>query len=106
MVCLRKAQVPQISIGLIPGSPAIHGDGEEEGGADVGANDFHYSSENQNEKQKIAERMLSWHMAYGRGEDPAAPKYDKEVSHNHIPLLTHTYEVCGEASTVVSCIWT
>ncbi|KAE9459810.1 hypothetical protein C3L33_08282, partial [Rhododendron williamsianum] len=94
----HKAQVPQISIGSIPGSPAIHGDGEEEGGADVGANDFHYSSENQNEKQKIAERMLSWHMAYGRGEDPAAPKYDKEVSHNHIPLLTHTYEVSGELS--------
>lgn len=90
---------------MITGSPAIHGDGEEGGGADVGANEFHYSSENQNEKQKIAERMLSWHMAYGRGEDTVAPNYDKEVSHNHIPLLTNGREVCRKASTAVSCIY-
>ncbi|KAL0429262.1 UNVERIFIED_CONTAM: Cellulose synthase A catalytic subunit [UDP-forming] [Sesamum radiatum] len=61
------------------GSPAIRGDGEEDGAAADGANDHHFS-ENQNEKQKNSERMLSWHMNYGRGEDVGAPKYDKEVS--------------------------
>ncbi|XP_057513049.1 cellulose synthase A catalytic subunit 3 [UDP-forming]-like isoform X1 [Actinidia eriantha] len=80
------------------GSPAIHGDGEEEGDTDVVANDFHHPSENQNEKQKVAERMLSWHMTYGRGEDVGAPKYDKEVSHNRIPRLTNGQEVSGELS--------
>ncbi|GFQ08464.1 cellulose synthase a catalytic subunit 3 [UDP-forming], partial [Phtheirospermum japonicum] len=60
------------------GSPAIRGDEEQEEDADVG-NDLRFS-ENQNDKQKISERMLSWHMSYGRGEDSGAPKYDKEVS--------------------------
>ena len=78
---------------MIPGSPAIHGDGEEEGDTDVVANDFHHPSENQNEKQKVAERMLSWQMTYGRGEDVGAPNYDKEVSHNRIPRLTNGQEV-------------
>ncbi|PSS24463.1 Cellulose synthase A catalytic subunit 3 [UDP-forming] like [Actinidia chinensis var. chinensis] len=81
------------------GSPAIHGDGEEEGDTDVGANDFHHPSEHQNEKQKVAERMLSWHMTYGRGEDVGAPNYDKEVSLNRIPRLTNGQEVSGELST-------
>ncbi|RQO85408.1 hypothetical protein POPTR_001G266400v4 [Populus trichocarpa] len=80
------------------GSPAILGDREEDGDADDGASDFNYSSENQNQKQRIAERMLSWQMTYGRGEDSGAPNYDKEVSHNHIPLLTNGHEVSGELS--------
>ncbi|PQP98829.1 Cellulose synthase [Prunus yedoensis var. nudiflora] len=80
------------------GSPAILGDREEDGDGDDGTSDFNYTSENQNEKQKIAERMLSWHMTYGRGEDIGAPNYDKEVSHNHIPLLTNGQEVSGELS--------
>ncbi|TQE04957.1 hypothetical protein C1H46_009428 [Malus baccata] len=42
--------------------------------------------------------MLSWHMTYGRGEDVSAPNYDKEVSHNHIPLLASGQEVSGELS--------
>ncbi|KAK6119245.1 hypothetical protein DH2020_047008 [Rehmannia glutinosa] len=76
------------------GSPAINGDGEEDGAAADGGN----YSENQNDKQKISERMLSWHMSYGKGEDIGAPKYDKEVSHNHIPLLTNATDVSGEFS--------
>lgn len=32
-------------------------------------------------------------MSYGRGEGAGAPKYDKEVSHNHIPLLTNGTDV-------------
>ena len=80
------------------GSPAILGDREEDAVADDDTSDFNYTSENQNEKQKIAERMLSWHMTYGRGEDVSAPNYDKEVSHNHIPLLTSGQEVSGELS--------
>lgn len=75
---------------LTPGSPAIHGDREEDGDVDDGAADINYASENQNQKQKIAERMLSWHMTYGRGEDT---NYDKEVSHNHIRLLTSGMDV-------------
>ncbi|KAB5520497.1 hypothetical protein DKX38_024816 [Salix brachista] len=82
----------------LKGSPAILGDREEDGDADDGASDFNYSSENQNQKQKIAERMLSWQMTYGRGEDVGATSYDKEVSHNHIPLLTNRQEVSGELS--------
>ena len=80
---------------LILGSPAILGHREEDADADAddGGSDFNYNSEDQNQKQKIAERMLSWHMTYGRGEDVGAPSYDKEVSHNHIPLLTNGTEV-------------
>lgn len=78
---------------MISGSPAIIGDREEDGGADNDPTDFNYNSENQNQKQKIAERMLSWQMAYGRGEEVDAPNYDKEVSHNHIPRLTSAQEV-------------
>ncbi|KAJ7982211.1 Cellulose synthase family protein [Quillaja saponaria] len=80
------------------GSPAILGDREEDVDVDDGASDFHYDSENQNQKQKIAERMLSWHMTYGRAEDVGPPNYDKEVSHNHIPLLTSGQEVSGDLS--------
>ncbi|KAF2293590.1 hypothetical protein GH714_003124 [Hevea brasiliensis] len=49
------------------GSPATLDDREEDDDADDGASDFNYSSANQNQKQKIAERMLSWQMTYGRG---------------------------------------
>ena len=75
------------------GSPAIKGDGENDGNADDPASDLHYPSEDGIGKQKIAERMLSWHTTYGRGEDGRAPIYDKEISHNHIPLLTNGTEV-------------
>lgn len=70
---------------FVTGSPAIHNEEVE----DV---DAHDDSENQNEKQKIAERMLSWHMTFGR-EETGGPKYDKEVSHNNIPLLTNGTDV-------------
>ncbi|KAH6759747.1 Cellulose synthase family protein [Perilla frutescens var. hirtella] len=80
------------------GSPAVHGDGEEDG-TSVGGNDLH-GSDNQNEKQKISERMLSWRIGNGRVEDVGAPKYDKEISHSHnnIPLLTNGTDVSGELS--------
>ena len=86
---------------IISGSPAISGDRKEDGDADDSAVDFNYSSENQNQKQKIAERMLSWQMMYGRGEDLGAPNYDKEVSHNRIPLLTNGHEVSQSDSGVL-----
>ncbi|CAM8952457.1 unnamed protein product [Rhodiola kirilowii] len=75
-----------------PGSPAILGEKDEDG--EDGASDVNYPSDNQNQKQKIAERMLSWQMTYGRGD----PNYDKEVSHTNIPLLTNGTEVSGELS--------
>ncbi|GLT39745.1 hypothetical protein SLA2020_139200 [Shorea laevis] len=80
------------------GSPAILGDTEENGDADDVASNFNYPSENQNQKQKVAERMLGWQMAHNREEDVGAPSYDKEVSHNHIPLLASSQEVSGEFS--------
>nr|AEP33543.1 cellulose synthase catalytic subunit [Gossypium darwinii] len=79
------------------GSPAILGDRGTGGDADDGASDFIYS-ENQEQKQKLAERMQGWNAKYGRGEDVGAPTYDKEISHNHIPLLTSGQEVSGELS--------
>lgn len=78
---------------MIPGSPAILGDGEEDAAAADGSSDFNYDSEHQHQKQKISDRMLSWQLTYSRGEDVGAPNYDKEVSHNHIPLLTSGQEV-------------
>jgi len=86
---------------MILGSPAILGDREEDGSADDGASDFNYNSENQNQKQKIAERMLGWQMAYGRGEEVGAPNYDKEVSHNHIPMLSGGQEVVQLGSSMM-----
>ncbi|KAK7343169.1 hypothetical protein VNO80_26132 [Phaseolus coccineus] len=80
------------------GSPAILGDTEEDAAATDIASDFNYDSDNQNQKQKISERMLSWQLTYARGEEVGAPNYDKEVSHNHIPLLTSGQEVSGELS--------
>lgn len=80
------------------GSPAIQGDGEKDGNVDESTSSFQYPSEDVSGKQKVAERMLSWHATYGRGEDVRAPTYDKEVSHNQIPLLTNGTEVSGELS--------
>ncbi|KAK9291279.1 hypothetical protein L1049_009468 [Liquidambar formosana] len=62
------------------GSPPVHSDEVEETNADYVAND---------QKQKIEERMLSYHMSNGRGEDVTPLNYDKDVSLNHIPLLTN-----------------
>ncbi|XP_047315745.1 cellulose synthase A catalytic subunit 3 [UDP-forming]-like isoform X2 [Impatiens glandulifera] len=79
------------------GSPAIHGDREEEAILNAGTRDFIYS-ENQHDKKKVAQRMLGWHASYGRGRAVASPNYDKEVSHNHIPLLINGHEVSGKLS--------
>ncbi|KAG9133853.1 hypothetical protein Leryth_017938 [Lithospermum erythrorhizon] len=79
------------------GSPAIIGDAED-GSADESSSDLHYSSESQKEKPEVSDRLLSWHTNYEREEEVGAPKYDKEVSHNHIPLLTNGTDVSGEMS--------
>ena len=75
---------------MVSGSPAVGGDREEDVAGADGASD--YETESQNPK-KISERMLSWQMKYGQSEEVGAPKYDKEVHHNHIPLLTGGKEV-------------
>ncbi|CAI8607508.1 unnamed protein product [Vicia faba] len=80
------------------GSPAIIGDSEVDGGADDGVSDFNYELENQNQKQKISDRMLGWQLTLGRSEEVGVPNYDKDVSHNHIPRLTNGQEVSGEFS--------
>ncbi|KAI3739008.1 hypothetical protein L2E82_29345 [Cichorium intybus] len=58
--------------------PAIPGDKEDDVGTDEETTTFPFSSQTQSEKQKTAERMLRWHMTYGRGEDTNTPNYDKE----------------------------
>lgn len=79
---------------LNTGSPAVFGDKEEDVDVDVDENTADFPlTESQADKQKIAQRMLSWHMTYGRGEDTNAPAYDKEIPRNHIPSLTSAQEV-------------
>ena len=80
---------------LCTGSPAVLGDDEaaELDDDDDDAIDLNYISESQKQKQKIAERMMSWQMSYGHAQDLPPPNYDKEVSLNHIPLLTNGQEV-------------
>ena len=57
--------------------------------------DFNYPTGNQDQKPKITERMLGWHMSHEQGEDIGPPKYDSgEIPRNHIPLLTHSQGVC------------
>ncbi|GAU36202.1 hypothetical protein TSUD_363560 [Trifolium subterraneum] len=76
------------------GSPAIIGDSEEYDGA----SDFNYDLENQNQKQKISDRMLGWELTLGRPGELGGTNYDKEVSRNHIPQLSSGQELSGEFS--------
>lgn len=73
------------------GSPPIHGEEGEDADVDD-VRDFNYPTGNQDQKAKLAERMLGWH--HEQGED-IGPKYDSgEIPQNHIPLLTHRQGVC------------
>lgn len=84
------------------GSPAVLGDEEDvELDDDDDAIDLNYISESQKQKQKIAERMMSWQMAYGQAQDLPPPNYDKEVSFNHIPLLTNGQEVVQYVVSII-----
>ncbi|CAN0917412.1 Cellulose synthase A catalytic subunit 3 [UDP-forming] [Linum grandiflorum] len=74
------------------GSSVILGDRDDEAEAD----DINYSSEKQNQKQKISEHMLSWRI--GRGEDAGSSSSDREAPPNHIPLLTNGQEISGDFS--------
>ncbi|KAH7661749.1 Cellulose synthase (UDP-forming) protein [Dioscorea alata] len=78
------------------GSPPVSG---EDGGAEEGASDVEYSAGNQVQKQKIADRMLSWRMSRGRGGETGISKNDSgEFPRNHIPLITHSQGFSGELS--------
>jgi cellulose synthase A len=76
---------------LIPGSPAVDGDGEEEGDSDDVSLDFDHDLENQ--KLKNSERVLGSWLTPGRSGELGAPNYDKEVSHNHVLRPTSGQEV-------------
>ncbi|XP_071698466.1 cellulose synthase A catalytic subunit 3 [UDP-forming]-like isoform X2 [Rutidosis leptorrhynchoides] len=76
------------------GSPASYGDTEEDSDSSVN----HPSTAIQNYKQDISERMMSWRMTYGRGEETTSPNYDKEAPRNNIPLRTRIQEDSGELS--------
>ncbi|TVU44479.1 hypothetical protein EJB05_03922, partial [Eragrostis curvula] len=87
------------------GSPPVRGE-ESDVDADD-ASDYNYpASGNQDQKQKIAERMLTWRVNSGRSDDigPAKyhsgeighPKYDSgEIPRGYIPSLTHS-QISGE----------
>lgn len=67
------------------GSPSIQGEEVEDADVNDAANGSNY-------KLGIQDRNLNKKaqpMSYGRGEDVGPPNYDKEVSLNHIPLLTN-----------------
>ncbi|KAK9096851.1 hypothetical protein Sjap_022348 [Stephania japonica] len=46
----------------------VHDYEMEDGDADHVESDFNFPSENHDHKHRVAERMLGWHMTYGRGE--------------------------------------
>eukprot|EP01018_Ginkgo_biloba_P008392 Gb_25795 [translate_table: standard] len=78
------------------GSPLVDGDEEEEGVDDL-ENEFNYSQGNRNEKQQIAEAMLHWQMAYGRGEDVGLSHSPRQgLPQPQVPLLTNGPSVSGE----------
>ncbi|KAL6636719.1 hypothetical protein ACP70R_024291 [Stipagrostis hirtigluma subsp. patula] len=90
------------------GSPPVRGDENEDVDADDDASDYnHPASGNQDQKQKMAERMLTWRMNSGgsdRGHYHAKydsgeigpTKYDSgEIPRGYIPSLTHS-QVSGE----------
>ncbi|CAN6303085.1 unnamed protein product [Urochloa humidicola] len=87
------------------GSPPVHGEENEDIDADD-VSDYNYpASGNQDQKQKIAERMLTW-RTNSRGSDVGLAKYDSgEIGHGkydsggiprgYIPSLTHS-QISGE----------
>nr|ACZ82298.1 cellulose synthase [Phyllostachys edulis] len=88
------------------GSPLIRGEEGEDTDADD-ASDFNYpASGNDDQKQKIADRMRSWRMNAGGGGDVGRPKYDSgeigltkydsgEMPRGYIPSVTNS-QISGE----------
>lgn len=82
------------------GSPPVHGEGNEDVDVDD-VSDYNYPAPgNQDQKQKIAERMLTW-RTNSRGSDIGLAKYDSgeighgkydsgEIPRGYIPSLTHS----------------
>ncbi|XP_066365518.1 probable cellulose synthase A catalytic subunit 2 [UDP-forming] [Miscanthus floridulus] len=87
------------------GSPPVHGEENEDVDADD-VSDYNYqASGNQDQKQKIAERMLTW-RTNSRSSDIDLVKYDSgeighgkydsgEIPRGYIPSLTHS-QISGE----------
>ncbi|KAJ1293082.1 hypothetical protein BS78_01G041000 [Paspalum vaginatum] len=87
------------------GSPPVHGEENEDVDADD-VSDYNYpASGNQDQKHKIAERMLTW-RTNSRGSDVGLAKYDSgeigdakydsgEIPRGYIPSLTHS-QISGE----------
>ncbi|TKV90641.1 hypothetical protein SEVIR_9G043200v4 [Setaria viridis] len=87
------------------GSPPVHGEENEDVDTDD-VSDYNYpASGNQDQKQKIAERMLTW-RTNSRGSDVGLAKYDSgeighgkydsgEIPRGYIPSLTHS-QISGE----------
>ncbi|XP_057866685.2 probable cellulose synthase A catalytic subunit 2 [UDP-forming] isoform X2 [Cryptomeria japonica] len=79
------------------GSPRVAGDDEEEGADDLD-DEFSHTHCNRNEKQHIAEAMLHWQMAYGRGED-VGPSDSSSEKLYQVPFANGK-EVSGELPEV------
>ncbi|ONM10559.1 Cellulose synthase-5 [Zea mays] len=100
----RRARSARLSTSATK-SPPVHGEENEDVDADD-VSDYNYqASGNQDQKQKIAERMLTW-RTNSRGSDIGLAKYDSgeighgkydsgEIPRGYIPSLTHS-QISGE----------
>ncbi|KAL9250877.1 Cellulose synthase A catalytic subunit 3 [UDP-forming]-like protein [Drosera capensis] len=68
----------------LKGSPPVHGEQAEESDLD--------------EVEKPLEHMANWHMEGGKGLDIGRSSYEKDVSTNHIPILSRERTVSGDLS--------
>ena len=96
----RPNLIPYSIVFCCLGSPPVHGEENEDVDADD-VSDYNYqASGNQDQKQKIAERMLTW-RTNSRGSDIDLAKYDSgeighgkydsgEIPRGYIPSLTHS----------------
>ena len=96
----RPNLIPYSIVFCCLGSPPVHGEENEDVDADD-VSDYNYqASGNQDQKQKIAERMLTW-RTNSRGSDIGLAKYDSgeighgkydsgEIPRGYIPSLTHS----------------
>ncbi|GAB2232710.1 hypothetical protein Droror1_Dr00011757 [Drosera rotundifolia] len=81
------------------GSPAVHGDLEEDLPAIDGNNELNFSSGSHGDLQSTTQRLLGWHRTTGSlGDDIEGPSYNKEVPLSRVAYLTNGREASGEFS--------
>ncbi|KAL9251408.1 Cellulose synthase A catalytic subunit 3 [UDP-forming]-like protein [Drosera capensis] len=81
------------------GSPAVHGDLEEDLPAIDGNNELNFSSGSHGDLHSTTQRLLGWHRTTGSlGDDIEGPSYNKEVPPSRVVYLTNGREASGEFS--------